>query len=955
MKIANEQYKRRLYKVAEITLNKINKQHVDYLSNTERNKLEALTKNIGVAMTERGKITRILMASDHLAEQNQFAQAAGRLEMIKGSEFLSESESKQINDSITYLQDKQSAFQSKESRLKMVFETSVRNYEVGNVEKAKQGFAQVAASGIEITQAGKTANDYISLIEQDRQQITTSQIPSVPPFEEGIEGILDEIELAEPKMIIQEPTEPKIIIQEPTEPQLDSQPQNVYIRQITRKKAIIRARTNAVVIDALSKAQSYLDSNEFAKAKEYLAKAFSSINTEKHILGDALYSQHHNQLRSLDQQVDARQNQYNANLQVQKLQAAAKAREDLRKSVDSQRSQAVAGYLKRATNFMDQMRYEEALGQLEQLLAIEKTNPQAISLKKVLENTLTYRKQLEIQKMVDKEEIKTLLDATEALTPYSELIQYYGTEVPAPPKNWYELVKQREQEYESSKSPEEEALNKQLNSRVDLSAFTEDMTFAEAIDILRNSVDPQLSIIVIWSDLSENAFIERDQAIQISGMGLSSVRLRTGLDRLLQAVGGGFTELGYSIGDGIVTVATEEYLPTNYVKNISDVGELLSAPAMGQSMMGGGSPYMMSMFRGYQLSYIIQETIEPDSWFDAGGEGKVNIFNTNQLIVWQTPEVHEQIDLFLKEMTAQLGQQVAIEARFLVVSEHFLEDIGVDTNISINLGSHFNDGSPLMGVGDNLNITTDSYGGVVPTKTSVAGSLGGNTNTALGLDFTYSGILDDLSVNFIIRATQMHKDSKVLTAPRIMVMNNETGTMNIIKNQNYIEDVELITDTATAGENTVVNTAYWDRTIENIPTGVRLSVTPTITTDKKYVILNISAYRNELLALEPLIAKAAFEGEIVENTFEVPTTEFTIVTTRVMIPDRSTILLGGQTVAGETQLESGVPILKSIPFIGRLFTNKSEVKDKQVLLILVKPTILLKNEQEQAATAALRQ
>jgi len=66
--------------------------------------------------------------------------------------------------------------------------------------------------------------------------------------------------------------------------------------------------------------------------------------------------------------------------------------------------------------------------------------------------------------------------------------------------------------------------------------------------------------------------------------------------------------------------------------------------------MGGGSPYMMSMFRGYQLSNIIQETIEPDTWFDAGGEGKINIFNTNQLIVWQTPEVHEQINLFLKAM-----------------------------------------------------------------------------------------------------------------------------------------------------------------------------------------------------------------------------------------------------------------------------------------------------------------
>jgi type II secretory pathway component GspD/PulD (secretin) len=136
---------------------------------------------------------------------------------------------------------------------------------------------------------------------------------------------------------------------------------------------------------------------------------------------------------------------------------------------------------------------------------------------------------------------------------------------------------------------------------------------------------------------------------------------------------------------------------------------------------------------------------------------------------------------------------------------------------------------------------------------------------------------------------------------------------------------------------------------------VQLSVTPTITADKKYVILNISAYRNELLDLASTLVEASDGGEVVSSTFDLPTTEFTMLTTRVMIPDRSTILLGGQTIAAETQLESGVPILKSIPILGRLFTNKSEVKDKQVLLILVKPTILLKNEQEQAATAALRQ
>jgi len=185
-------------------------------------------------------------------------------------------------------------------------------------------------------------------------------------------------------------------------------------------------------------------------------------------------------------------------------------------------------------------------------------------------------------------------------------------------------------------------------------------------------------------------------------------------------------------------------------------------------------------------------------------------------------------------------------------------------------------------------------------------------------------------------------------------MSNETGTMNINKVQNYIADFSTTTDTVPIGVNQVINTVSVEREIEEVNTGVQLNVTPTITADKKYVILNISAYRNELLGFDSFTTEQTDAiGEAVK--IQMPTTEFTTLTTRVMVPDRSTILLGGQTVAGEVQLESGVPILKNIPLIGRLFSNKSEVKDKQVLLILVKPTILLKNETEQAATAALRQ
>jgi len=48
-----------------------------------------------------------------------------------------------------------------------------------------------------------------------------------------------------------------------------------------------------------------------------------------------------------------------------------------------------------------------------------------------------------------------------------------------------------------------------------------------------------------------------------------------------------------------------------------------------------------------------------------------------------------------------------------------------------------------------------------------------------------------------------------------------------------------------------------------------------------------------------------------------------------------------------------VPVLSKIPILGRLFGNRSIVKDQRILLILVKPTIILQEEREAEAIAAM--
>lgn len=71
------------------------------------------------------------------------------------------------------------------------------------------------------------------------------------------------------------------------------------------------------------------------------------------------------------------------------------------------------------------------------------------------------------------------------------------------------------------------------------------------------------------------------------------------------------------------------------------------------------------------------------------------------------------------------------------------------------------------------------------------------------------------------------------------------------------------------------------------------------------------------------------------------------------VPDQGTILLGGQRVVTEQEVESGVPVLSEIPIINRFFTNRSTTKSEQTLLILFKPTILIQSEQENKAHPGL--
>jgi len=125
--------------------------------------------------------------------------------------------------------------------------------------------------------------------------------------------------------------------------------------------------------------------------------------------------------------------------------------------------------------------------------------------------------------------------------------------------------------------------------------------------------------------------------------------------------------------------------------------------------------------------------------------------------------------------------------------------------------------------------------------------------------------------------------------------------------------------------------------------------------DKKHVLLHITAtlqgYFGSTDYFYDVIVPQT--GQVVKYTMSLPETEISRVRTRVSVPDGGTLLLGGQKVTEEVEREAGVPVLSKIPIIGRIFSNRSKIKDSKILLILVKPTIILQDEVDAEAIAAL--
>jgi len=192
---------------------------------------------------------------------------------------------------------------------------------------------------------------------------------------------------------------------------------------------------------------------------------------------------------------------------------------------------------------------------------------------------------------------------------------------------------------------------------------------------------------------------------------------------------------------------------------------------------------------------------------------------------------------------------------------------------------------------------------------------------------------------------QESDEAETVTAPKITLSNTQRGTIKVVTTESYIESYTIVSQTP-------------QPVMAEIDEGTTFSVRPVVSADRKYVSLEVHPIITDVeLASTNFVtggATASGGGTTTSNTnvIQRPQTTKQELSVTVSVPDKGILMIGGLGKSSETRTSKGVPILSKIPIVKRLFS--SDVLDRDIavadnLIILIKPTILIREEEEARA------
>ncbi len=307
---------------------------------------------------------------------------------------------------------------------------------------------------------------------------------------------------------------------------------------------------------------------------------------------------------------------------------------------------------------------------------------------------------------------------------------------------------------------------------------------------------------------------------------------------------------------------------------------------------------------------------------------------TNSVIVTDAPSIVARMDTIVRALDKRTPQ-VAIEAKIVFVDRTDVLELGIVYDLKERDG-----GFVEQGINDVIRVPdpnlppqlVDTDGDGIPDQAfykrtnETLVNIGGDAVAALAnandrvltpaLQILTAVAFGEFSLFTFIEALEAQRLSDVQAAPSIRVVDNYNARIHVGEKTPI-----RVLERGAQVQNATINVQFEE-------TGIILDVTPHITNNNQ-ILLDLSAERSAL-AVGPSDVGFIFKKQI--------------GTTRLLLDDGETAVIGGLTLSEVTRSTSGIPGLMNIPILGWLFRTTKEQESKTDLIILVTPHIVWPDE-----------
>ena len=290
------------------------------------------------------------------------------------------------------------------------------------------------------------------------------------------------------------------------------------------------------------------------------------------------------------------------------------------------------------------------------------------------------------------------------------------------------------------------------------------------------------------------------------------------------------------------------------------------------------------------------------------------------VVVRATSRQHERVQEYLDLVLTNARRQVIIEATIAEVSlsDNYQQGINWQSLRTLRPGS------PAAGFSLAQNPTTATN--PVSTTSGSFATVSGSTPGAFAFLLNY--VAPGLGLSSTLSLLETFGKVRVLSSPKISVLNNQTAMLKVVDNVVYFLIKNDSTTTTTGTTNNFTSTP------QSVSVGLVMSVTPQIS-ENGSILLNV---RPTISSLKGAGKTDPTPGLAVANV--VPEIQTREMESMLRLSDGEVAVMGGLMEDRINYTTSQIPGLGGLPVIGNFFSNRNDTTTKTELVIFLKPTII---------------